>query len=360
MSEDRETPPSRAAETTEPGETPGAPVEETLASETEVLRAVKRSRDASDAADASAAAGTPSEAADATDGPATAGTAGATAGAAGADTSSANDADAAAAERAHRQAVSELDTQLDMSPAPDARTAADAAPAPAYDELPSAAPGVAPTATLPPVRDGEIRISTDHPMAALYTQTPMPPDIRGNRGAGVLISLLATVVFAALYLGAIALWIAPSFPPSQYVDAGIMPWLTSWLFIIPSVVFFVGLVLLVLVVGRAGWWAYVLGGFLVAVLVWFASMVTLSLAGTPYATPQEMLPGFSFGMESVPGMVNRFGLTVPAIAAAVVAREVTVWFGAWIGARGRRMKTRNAEALAEYESALSEAQATQP
>lgn len=339
MSEDRETPPARAAEVPEASGTPGAPVEETQASETEVLRAVERARDTADGAsdvegtdDESAAAPTPVRAES--------------------DTSD-------EAERARRQAISEVDTQLDMAPAP-TTVVADAA-APDYDELPSAASplGAAAPAALPPVRDGEIRISADHPMAALYMQTPMPPEIRGNRGAGVLISLLATVVFAAVYLGMIALWIAPDFPPSQFLNEGLLPWLTSWLFIVPTVAFFVGLSLVVLVVGRAGWWAYVLGGFLVAALVGVAAMVTISLAGTPYATPQEMAPGFTFGLPAVPEMVNRFGLTVPVIGAALIAREAVIWFGAWIGARGRRMKLRNAEALAEYETALVEAQAKQ-
>lgn len=349
MSEDRETPPSRAAETPDASGTPGAPVAETLASETEVLRAVERSRDAADAEESTeATAAGESPAATSTDHGA----------AEAAQSAAATGADSA--EQARRQAIADIDTQLDMNPVTEALPESERATVPGYDDLPTAAAGAVPTTALPPARDGEIRISADHPMAALYTQTPIPPDLRGNRGAGVLIALLATVVFAALYLGVIALWIAPTFPPSQFLNDGLMPWLTSWLFIAPTVGFFVALVLLVLIVGRAGWWAYAVGGFLVAALVWIAATVTLSLAGTPYATPNEMLPGFAFGLDQLPEMVNRFGLTVPAIAAAAVAREVTVWFGAWIGARGRRIKLRNAEAIAEYETALSEAQATQP
>ncbi len=341
MSEERETPPSRAAETPEELTNPGAPVAETASSDTDVLRAVERAHDAPTAAEESAtmALGDSGSSAENT-----------------AEAVPAGDVDAA--ELARRQAISDVDTQLDMAPAP--ATVPLGAAAPGYDDLPTAAaPAAVPGAALPPARDGEIRISADHPMAALYMQTPMPPEIRGNRGAGVLIALLATLTFAALYLGAIALWIAPSFPPSQYVDAGLMPWLTSWTFIIPVVAFFVGLTLLVLIVGRAGWWSYVLGGFFVALLVGAAGAVTLSLAGTPYESAQDMLPGFSLSISSIPELVNRFALTVPVIAAAAIAREVTVWFGAWIGFRGRRMKLRNAEALAEYETALAESQAKQ-
>ena len=349
MSEDRETPGARAAETPEATGVPGAPVEEVQASETEVLRAVQRSRDtASD--DAAVAAGDAAGAADAA--PA------ADAAAEAAADAPAGQADLDEAERARRAAISEVDTQLDMSPAP---TTSAPATVPDYEELPSAAPAAEPFgAALPPVRDGEIRVSADHPMAALYTQTPMPPELRGNRGAGVLISLLSTVVFAALYLGVIAAWVSQYFPPSTFVSEGLLPWLTSLSFIIPVVTFFVASALLVLVVGRAGWWAYVLGGFLVAALVWGSATLALGQFGTPYASAQELLPGFSIGIDSAMALVHRFGLTVPALAAAAVAREVTVWFGAWIGARGRRMKLRNAEALAEYEAALAEVQAKQP
>lgn len=48
------------------------------------------------------------------------------------------------------------------------------------------------------------------------------------------------------------------------------------------------------------------------------------------------------------------------LIAGIVAREVSVWFGAWIGARGRKMKRLNAEAITEYETALAEVQAKQP
>ncbi|UOQ57942.1 hypothetical protein MUN78_03630 [Leucobacter allii] len=340
MSEDRETPAPRAAEAAEPSN-PGAPVEESEASRTEVLRAVERATQQPE----EEAAGEPAPAAAAAGAPADEPTAAPEA----ADAETAVAADPEAAETARRQAISEVDTQLDLEK-PD--LTAPREPLTPLDDLPSAAE--------PPVRDGEIRISADHPMAALYTQTPVPPDLRGNRGAGVLIALLATVGFAIVYAGVLALWLAPHYPPSAFVTDGLVPWLTSLPVIAAAVAFFVGLVLLVLVVGRAGWWAYVLGGFAVAALVWAAATASLAYFGTPDETPQEMIGGALGGFDNLPEILNRFGLTVPTLAAALVAREATVWFGAWIGARGRRMKLRNAEALAEYEAALAEVQAKRP
>jgi hypothetical protein len=43
-----------------------------------------------------------------------------------------------------------------------------------------------------------------------------------------------------------------------------------------------------------------------------------------------------------------------AIAAAVIAREVPIWFGAWISRRGRGVTSRNLAARTEYERVLAE------
>lgn len=349
MSDDRETPASRAAETPEPNGAPGAPVEETEASQTEVMRAVRRSQQpadgettpqAGDEAAPAGEAGTEAESAAGSDADAAAPVTDA------ADTGVAPDPEGA--EAARRQAISEVDTQLNLEK-PGADEAAQRLES--LDALPTAA------ATPAAERDGEIRISPDHPMAALYTQSPIPPDLKGNRGAGVLIALLGTIGFAIVYAGALALWLAPIFPPSRYLSDGLLPWLTSWPIIATTAAFFVALAIVVLIVGRAGWWAYVLGGFLVAAFVWAVSTVALAYFGTPYETPQEMIGGALGGFGNWQEIVHRFGLSAPALAAALVAREVTVWFGAWIGARGRRMKAKNAAALAEYEEALADVQA---
>lgn len=330
MSDERETPASRAAEAPETSANAGAPVEEAAASQTEVLAAVERSKGASSDPETDDAKNelvvveetvvVESSEAVAAD-------------------------DAALAEQARRQAASEVDTQLDLEMPSASRTSNEApelASLPSLDELPSAAG----EAQLPPERDGEIRISSDHPMAALYMQTPMPPEIRGNRGAGVLIALLATVGFVLLYTGVIALWLAPTLAPSQFVD-GLTEQLMSWSTAAAATAFFVGLSVLVLIVGRAGWWAYVLGSFLVGVVVWIAATAGLLVDEA----------GFRALLNIAPAVIaERFGLTVPAILAGLAAREAAIWFGAWIGGRGRRMKQRNAIALAEYEAALAEVQ----
>lgn len=237
---------------------------------------------------------------------------------------------------------------------PSAVTPASVAQAAPLDSSPEGSstevPPVIPPA-LPPVRDGEIRISADHPMAALYMQSPTPPEMKGNRGAGVLIALLSTVAFALFYAGALALWLAPNFPPSTFLSKGLLPWVLNWGFAAAVVGFFIGLALLVLIAGRAGWWAYVLGGLLVAALTWVVTLLGYALDAR-FAGESVTLHPYS--------LVVDFGLFFPVLAAALVAREVSIWFGAWIGARGRKVKRQNAEALVEYENALSEAQAKLP
>lgn len=328
MSDERETPVD-----------PGAPVEEQAASEGQVQDAVDRATGIVDepageviVVDASGTVVDPA--------PVSGADADTTAVAAGAE---------ALAERAHREQAASVDTQLDLdTPAGKGPRIA------AFDETPSAAAEtvVADAAQLAdPARDGEIRISADHPMAALYMQSPMPPDLKGNRGAGVLIALLGTVAFAALYAGLISAMIARDFPPSTFLSEGLLPWVTSWGFIAGVAAFFLGLTILVLIFGRAGWWAYVIFSLFVGVIVWVATTATFALAGSPVAD-LEGATGFLATARSL-------AFTLPTLGAAILGREVAIWFGAWIGARGRRVTAKNAELLAEYETALAEVRAKQ-
>ena len=335
----------------------GAPVEESESSNTEVLAAVERSREAGTGAEgrgfgsAERPVESLGEAADADPGPPTEQW----------DLSEQRAAEwasdepavdnAAASDRTGAPTPFSRDVNLDQRP-----ITLDDLPSAGYDTSRTAfAPApVAPTgpadpsvAPVDPPRDGEIRISSDHPMAALYMQTPMPPDLRGNRGAGVLISLLATIAFAIVYAGVIALRLAPVTPPSQFLAEGLLPFVMSWGFISAVAAFLLGMVILVLIVGRAGWWAYVLGGFPVGVLVWAAAVLGYAFDPSVMGLPA---PGTWNPLE----LAQIFGLTTPALGAAIVAREVTVWFGAWIGARGRRVSAKNARLVADYEEALAE------
>lgn len=348
-------------------QTAGAPVDETEATQTEVQAAVERATESTPGAGAQATdtpvAGEPTahdtapadqadtvsrpaiapivETPSAAPGPSASEIFASSAGQAGPAAAPSNVAPQADEARSDQPAAPQAAALADRLEA-DAAAAAAVTPAAA---APAAAPG------LGPVRDGEIRISADHPMAALYMQTPMPPEIKGNRGAGILIALLATVGFAVVFAGIIALMLAPTFPPSTFLTEGLLPAVLSWSYLGAVAAFFVGLALLVLIAGRAGWWAYVIGGFFVGLLVFAVAFLGLVLdSGEAIREAVGDLLRAELGM----------GMLIVAVIAGIVAREVTVWFGAWIGSRGRKVTRKNAAAVAEYEVALAEVQAKTP
>lgn len=333
---------------------PGAPIEEGAANENAVQAAVDRAsainEDGTTSAfdtDSAAAPLAQNDAVSAEESGAGAPTPGVYESAVGAD------------EEAYREQVSQVDTHLNLEQQPatqDRLIIAEPVETPSAADQPTV--GVMDT----PARDGEIRISADHPMAALYMQTPMPPDLKGNRSAGVFIALLATLAFAIVYAAIIAVWIAPTYPPSTFLSEGLLPWVMSWGFIAGVVAFFVGLVILVMIFGRAGWWAYVIFSLFVGVLVWFTTSGTFAVTGTPVATAAEyadalMLTGGR--IDKAAAIMKHLAFAAPTLGAAIAAREVAIWFGAWIGRRGRKVSAKNAELLKEYEAALAEVRAQQ-
>ncbi len=170
-------------------------------------------------------------------------------------------------------------------------------------------------------------------MQTVYVPAPVPPRTRGNRGFGVLIALLSTAIFAGLYALVIATIRAVEVGVFQFTFFG------SIAFYTPIAFFFVGFVIVALLVNRAAWWAYVVGSVFVALFVYFGTVGTGLLANNVFA--------------ETPASANRLfaqALTSPfIIAAALLAREVSLWMGALISVRGRRVKTRNIEARETFD-----------
>ena len=182
----------------------------------------------------------------------------------------------------------------------------------------------------------------------IYVQAPTKPKDRSNRGGGILIALLATVVFAVLY--AVAAFIIIGVTSTTIADAlsGFTEFAALPVFYIPVIFFFLAYSALIALVNRGGWWAHVLFGFLVAVVVYF-SYIGAAMLGL-------VLDGRSDGLS--PGEIGRIvgtlWLNPGAIAAGIIAREVPIWAGAWIARRGRRVTARNLEARTEYERLLAD------
>lgn len=168
----------------------------------------------------------------------------------------------------------------------------------------------------------------------------LEPRQRGNRGFGFLMTLLATIVFAAGWIGISAVYAAltnhftfEEFFRTQLVGAEIY---------VPVIVFFVFFWLLSVLTNRGGWWSYVIFGLIIGLLV-FASV--------PIATQvQQMINGGAMHRVDFATLyTSDLAYLVPAVLGGVWARELVSWFGAAIAARGRVVRRRNDEAWDDYE-----------
>lgn len=191
----------------------------------------------------------------------------------------------------------------------------------------SSVPYVAPTATPQPI----------------FVQAPEPPRPRGNRAAAGLIGLLAALSFAALYLAAALVFslFDATHTLETLADATLAA-LASWWLWITTAVFFLGFWLLGAIINRGRWAHWVVWGLLVGFVAYGAHLV-----GQLFQAPFWQLTR-SEGAELVETQL----VSPLAFAAFVIGRELTIWFGAWIAARGRRVSEINNEAQREYERTL--------
>ena len=207
-------------------------------------------------------------------------------------------------------------------------------PAPEPEPVPAAAAEPASTETAEP---------TPAPTPAptvVYVDPPARPKKRGTRGVGIAVVLLATGIFTILYALATII-LALALRPDGL--NGFVEYLASAPFLVPVAVFAGAHLLLVLIANRAGWWMHVLGGFLVAVLVWVAflgaAVIAAGALGAPAGQQQALL---------LQQAVNPLG-----ILAAVLAREIPIWVGGIVARRGRTQAAKNAEAQEAYERDLA-------
>lgn len=174
----------------------------------------------------------------------------------------------------------------------------------------------------------------------VYVQAPIPPRLRGNRAIGSLLAVVGAAVFAALYAGIGWVLIAVGLAAK---GATFQQFILSPEFLIPVPIFLVAFVILVLLVNRAGWAAHVFGSLLVGLAVYFG---TAGIAALLFTVSGSTVPSFGF-LLSQPFI----------IVAALVAREVSIWVGLAISARGRRVKERNLQLVDEWEQEHAETKA---
>lgn len=177
----------------------------------------------------------------------------------------------------------------------------------------------------------------------IFVQAPEPPRERGNRGTAGAIGLLATVAFALLYLATmLGLGALAGDVDGENIGEALVAPLLTWGFWTPVVVFFLGFWLLGAIINRGRWGLWVVFGIIVG-LIAYAGHILGQLFEAPF---WKLSP--SQGLE----LAGEQLLAPLAIAAFVFARELTIWFGAWVARSGARKTELNEEAQREYERTL--------
>jgi len=222
-------------------------------------------------------------------------------------------------------------------------TVAPAAVAPAADAYVAPSEPVADAYVAPAAAAGTgaaVAYATPQP---IFVQAPESPRPRGNRAAAGAIGLLAALSFGILYL---AVWIGIGLISGEVVVGDILATalvaLGTWALWVPVVVFFIAFWLLGAIINRGRWGAWVIFGLLVG-----AAAYVGHLLGALFQAPFWMLTA-SEGAALVEAQL----LSPLAIAAFIIGRELTIWFGAWVAARGARVTELNVEAQREYERTL--------
>lgn len=216
-----------------------------------------------------------------------------------------------------------------------------AAAEPAPTAVPPAEVPVAqvPVAVVPADHQPETVVLTETtppPHQVIVVDAPVPPRKKGNRGLGVGLALVATVIFAALL-------VAVGFVLSIIAGEGI-GFLTQPAFYLPAVAFFVGLVLVTVVLNRAGWWSHIIGSVVVGLVTWLGGASLALLAAGMFSMNQTEANATFYAALFSPIL----------IIAGLLGREVSIWTGAILARRGRSLKVRNAEAQAAYEREQAE------
>lgn len=190
---------------------------------------------------------------------------------------------------------------------------------------------------------GAAAATTAYAPQPIFVQAPESPRPRGNRGAAGAIGLLAALSFAVLYL---AVWLGIGLlDGSVTVDSlgtDALAALGTWSLWVPVVVFFLAFWLLGAIINRGRWGAWVVFGLLVGVAAYAGHIL-----GALFQAPFWMLTA-----REGAALVEEQLLAPLAIAAFIIGRELTIWFGAWVARRGARVTELNVEAQREYERTL--------
>jgi hypothetical protein len=177
----------------------------------------------------------------------------------------------------------------------------------------------------------------------IFVQAPEAPRPIGNRGAAGAIGLLAALAFAILSFAIIFGFgfLTGEIDAASAADEA-LALVASPIFWVPVVVFYLAFWLLGAVLNRGRWAHWVIWGVLVGVASYGGYLL-----GALFQAPFWELT-VRQGRELIEGQL----FSPFAILAFVLGRELTIWFGAWVAKRGKRVTELNNEAQREYERTL--------
>jgi hypothetical protein len=234
---------------------------------------------------------------------------------------------------------------------PEPGTAAVAAPA--YDAEPTRASDSTRTADdrasdnrASDDRSTEYVPAADNAYAApqpIFVQAPEAPRPLGNRGAAGAIGLLAALAFAVLSFAIIFGYgfATGAIDASSAADEALAI-VSAPVFWVPVIVFYLAFWLLGAILNRARWAHWVIWGVLVGVASYGGYLL-----GALFQAPFWTLTARE-GRELIEGQL----FSPFAILSFVLGRELTIWFGAWVAKRAKRITELNEQAQREYERTL--------
>jgi len=227
---------------------------------------------------------------------------------------------------------------VDAEPTPPPPTVP-AAPSASSESLPPQVPAAehAAAGSMPTAESPTAAADLTAPALApqvVYVHAPVPPRLASNRGVGALLAFVGAIVYGVVLVGASLL--------IEYATLGTadLGFLGNWDWYIPVVVLAILFILLVLIVNRAGWGAYVFGSLIVGAGVYAGSIGLVIL--------------IDWLVFQQAGAFDEFAANGFYIVAAVLAREAVVWFGWFIALRGKRVTARNRERRAAFDQELAE------
>lgn len=240
-------------------------------------------------------------------------------------------------------ATAVLPAEVRASAAP-ATDLADAPSAPPVAE-PVIAPVIAPPVAEPVVAPASTNVfPTDTASAQpIFVQAPEPPRKRGNRGFSGVVALIATLIFAVVYLAAVLFSAdAGVFTNVEKLGADAVAQLATFSFWTPVVAFFLGFWLLGAFINTAKWGYWVVFGLFVGLIALVGHAGGQVLQANPLKV--TLNEGLELAWTSI--------FTLPGLVAVVLGRELPIWFGGWIARRGRGVIAANDEAQAEYQATI--------